>query len=228
MFRGGIVATLLAATTFLWSCNGGAGGDNNAEGIILYDLTYPGYSADNIFTSMFPSTMEFTFKGSNTRTEMKTSMAVFSTILLADQANKRLVHLVKIASKLSGLELDSAQVMAEYGHLSGGLRLGFTDSVKQIAGYNCKNAVITFDSDPSRVYSLYYTDDIHIPDPNWCTPYHAIKGVLLEARVNKFGIEMHMKAREVKFQEVDKTLFEVPATYERITVEEMADIFSSF
>lgn len=222
------MVAILTALALVWSCNGGMKGDDKTEGVILYDLTYPGYSADNIFTSMFPNTMEFTFKGSSTRTEMKTSMAVFSTILLADHAQKKLIHLVKIANKISGLELDSAQVMAEYGQLPGGLHVSFTDSVKEIAGYACKNAVITFDNDPNRIYSLYYTDQIHIPEPNWCTPYHAIKGVLLEARVNKFGIEMHMKAREVKFQAVDESLFHVPSDYQRISVQEMADIFSSF
>ncbi|MCB9204420.1 MAG: hypothetical protein H6603_05525 [Flavobacteriales bacterium] len=51
--------------------------------------------------------MTFKFKDNNTKNELKTSMAVFSTSLLANNKEKKVTHLVKVANKYSGLEMDS-------------------------------------------------------------------------------------------------------------------------
>ena len=213
-------------TISLLGCDSGT--SDGTEGYIVYDLTYPGFNQDNIFTSMFPNQSTFAFKGSHTRTELKTSMAVFSTILLADVSNKKVVHLVRIGKDYSGLEMDSTQVMAEYGRMPEEMRIEPTSEFKTIAGYKCQNARVTFAGDSTRSFNLYFTQDIKIPEPNWCTPYHKVKGVLMEARVNKFGIEMEMRAREVHLEPVDDSEFEYDVDYKAITVQEMAEIFQSF
>lgn len=198
------------------------------EGKIVYSLNYPQFQEDNIFTSMFPSEMTFRFKDNNTRNELKTSMAVFSTLLLANSQEKKVTHLVKIANKYSGLEMDSVEIMEEYGKKPDGMTITPTDSTKEIAGYLCKHALVTFKNDSAEPFSIFYTDQIGIKDPNWCTPYHEIKGVLMEARVNKFNIDMHMVAKEVVAEEYPAEDFINTQEYQAITVAEMADIFQSF
>lgn len=226
VFMLSIFSALALCATLMSGCNGGR--SDGSEGYIVYDLSYPAFAEDNIFTTMFPSESRFSFKDSHTRTELKTSMAVFSTILLADVSNKKVVHLVRIGRDYSGLEMDSAQVMAEYGKMPDEMSISLTDKKKVIAGYNCSNAIITFKGDSARSFDLYYTEEIKVPEPNWCTPYHKVKGVLMEARVNKFGIEMQMKAREVHLEKVEDSEFEYDPGYKPITVQEMAEIFQSF
>ncbi len=198
------------------------------EGVIIYELTYPQFKEDNIFTSMFPNEMAFKFKDNNTKSELKTSMAVFSTALLAEKNKKTLTHLVRIASKYSGLVMDSTQIVQEYGRMPDGMVITPTSKTKTIAGYVCKNALITFSNDSTKNFDVYYTDEIGIEDPNWCTPYHKIKGVLMEATVNKFNIDMHMVAKSVTAQKFEDSEFQISQKFQPITVEEMADIFQSF
>jgi len=199
-----------------------------SEGQITYGLEYPQFEEDNIFTSMFPREMTFKFKDNNTKNELKTSMAVFSTCLLANNSEKTVTHLVRIANKYSGLVMDSVEIMDEYGKKPDDMTIVPTDSTKVIAGYTCKHARVKFANDPTKDFDIFYTEEIGIKDPNWCTPFHEVKGVLMEATVNKFNIDMHMIARSVEAVDFPDEEFKVTEKYEPITVQEMAEIFQSF
>lgn len=226
------ISSLAVVILVLASCgNNGESEDSSniiSEGRITYSLTYPQFESDNIFTSMFPSEMTFKFKDNNTKNELKTSMAVFSTSLLANNKEKKVTHLVKIANKYSGLEMDSMEIMEEYGKKPDGMTIVPTDSTKVIAGYNCEHAFVKFPGDSSKNFSIFYTHEISIKDPNWCTPFHEVSGVLMEAKVTKFNIDMHMIATEVVAEEYPEEDFTVTTEYKPITVEEMTDIFQSF
>jgi len=219
-----------ALVTLFTGCGGGFSDDAGTidEGVIVYELSYPQFTEDNIFTSMFPREMTFKFKGTDTKSELKTSMAVFSTSLLAERDKRTVTHLVRIASKYSGLVMDSAQIVNEYGKAPDDMRIAFTDQTKTIAGFECKHARVTFAENPERDFDLYYTTEIAIHEPNWCTPFHEIKGVLMEARVNRFNIDMHMVAKSVTRQRFDENEFKVTQSYQPITFEDMEDIFQSF
>lgn len=230
IFKGESLTALALSALFLWGCGSGNSGSDRgiSEGKIIYTLSYPQFEEDNIFTSIFPSEMTFKFKDNNTKNELKTSMAVFSTSLIAKSKERKVVHLVKIANKYSGLEMDSAQIMDEYGKKPKGMIITPTDSTKQIAGYNCNHALVTFENEPDKSFDVFYTTEIGIEDPNWCTPFYEVKGVLMEATVNKFNIDMHMVAKEVIEEDYPDEEFEVTKEYQPITVEEMEDIFQSF
>ena len=104
----------LLGFNFLVGCNSSEdylGGKKISEGKIVYTLSYPQFADDNIFISMFPSEMNFKFKDNNTRNELKTKMAIFSTSLLVNNKEKKATHLVKIANKYSGLEMNSKEIM---------------------------------------------------------------------------------------------------------------------
>lgn len=198
------------------------------EGKIVYSLSYPQFQKDNIFTSMFPKEMSFKFKDNNTRNELKTSMAVFSTSLLANSKDRKVTHLVRIASKYSGLEMDSLEIMEEYGKKPDGMKITYTDSIKEIAGYQCNHAHVTFDKDTSKYFDVFYTNKIGLKNPNWCTPFYEIKGVLMEAQVTQFNMDMRMTATSVVAEEYPAEDFTITKEYQPITIEEMADIFQSF
>ncbi|TNF26091.1 MAG: hypothetical protein EP314_06170 [Bacteroidetes bacterium] len=230
LFKSSVIA-LAVVSVFLWSgCGQGpeSGKKRISEGRIVYKLTYPQFEEDNIFTSMFPREMTFKFKDDNTKNELKTSMAVFSTSLIAHSKEKKVIHLVRIANKYSGLEMDSVEIMEEYGKKPAGMKITPTDSTKEIAGFLCHHARVTFEGDSLKDFDIFYTEEIGIHEPNWCTPFHEVKGVLMEATVNKFNIDMHMIATAVVAEEYADEEFIVTQEYQPITVQEMADIFQSF
>jgi GLPGLI family protein len=198
------------------------------QGEIVYKLSYPQFGDDNLIASMFPSSMSFKFKDNMTRSDLKTRMAIFSTTFITNKDNRTLIHLVKIANKKSGLVLDSAEIMEHYTRKPEGMNVTFTDSTKLIASYTCKHALVTFEGKPEKTFDLYYTEEIIIKDPNWCSPFQEIPGVLMEARVKKFNIEMHITASQVVPRDYDSVEFSIDSDFEPISPEEMADIFQSF
>ena len=224
------VALATAAILFAFStgCDQKHQATSVDQGEIVYALSYPQFGDDNLIASMFPSTMSFKFKDSMTKSEMKTRMAVFSTTFVTDQSNKTLTHLVRVANKKSGLVLDSAEIMDQYANKPDDMVITFTDSTKVIAGYNCKHAWVEFKDRPDSGFDIYYTNEIKIDEPNWCSPFYEIKGVLMEAQVTKFNIDMKILATEVIPAEYDASEFVIDADFEPITSEEMADIFQSF
>ena len=232
LFISTLLASCSVALVLLSGCGQETDGESSVEiieeGKIVYSLSYPQFESDNIFTSMFPKEMSFKFKDNNTRNELKTSMAVFSTSLLANSKEKKVTHLVRIANKYSGLEMDSVEIMEEYGKKPDGMKITPTDSIKEIAGYKCKHAHITFENDTSKYFDVFYTNEIGLDNPNWCTPFYEIKGVLMEAQVTQFNMDMHMIATSVVAEEYPDEDFTITKEYQPITIEEMADIFQSF
>ena len=232
LFTSTLLASCSVALLLFSGCGQETNGESSVEiieeGKIVYSLSYPQFESDNIFTSMFPKEMSFKFKDNNTRNELKTSMAVFSTSLLANSKEKKVTHLVRIANKYSGLEMDSVEIMEEYGKKPDGMKITPTDSIKEIAGYKCKHAHITFENDTSKFFDVFYTNEIGLDNPNWCTPFYEIKGVLMEAQVTQFNMDMHMIATSVVAEEYPDEDFTITKEYQPITIEEMADIFQSF
>ena len=232
LFTSTLLASCSVALLLFSGCGQETNGESSVEiieeGKIVYSLSYPQFESDNIFTSMFPKEMSFKFKDNNTRNELKTSMAVFSTSLLANSKEKKVTHLVRIANKYSGLEMDSVEIMEEYGKKPDGMKITPTDSIKEIAGYKCKHAHITFENDTSKYFDVFYTNEIGLDNPNWCTPFYEIKGVLMEAQVTQFNMDMHMIATSVVAEEYPDEDFTITKEYQPITIEEMADIFQSF
>ena len=222
-------ALVLFAVSSIGSCSSIQEGSNKiSEGEITYELSYPQFGDDNLIASMFPSSMSFKFKDNMTRSDLKTRMAVFSTTFITDKDSRTLTHLVRIANKKSGLVLDSSQIMRDYAKQPDDMQITKTDSTKEIAGYTCKHALVTFEGKPEKSYDLYYTEDIAISDPNWCSPYQEIPGVLMEARVKKFNIEMMITASAVVESDFEAAEFVIADDFEPITQEEMEDIFQSF
>ena len=118
------------------------------------------------------------------------------------------------------LELDSNEIRDLYGELPV-MKVHFTDETREIAGYKCHKAIVTFKNNIKEEFSIFYTNDIGIKDSNWCTPFNEISGVLLEYHVRKYNYDMKLTAIKVSRAEVDDVDFSVPADYEQISQDEM-------
>ena len=52
-----------------------------------------------------------------------------------------------------------------------GMVLKKTSKTSVICGFNCKNAEVTFAADRSKVYEIWYTNEINVKNPNAATPF---------------------------------------------------------
>ena len=62
---------------------------------------------------------------------------------------------------------------------------------------------------------------------NALTPYAKLKGMLLDYRLEKFGIELHFKAKSYKNIKVPDQTFEIPASMKIVSPEEMESFFAN-
>ncbi|HEY1039733.1 MAG TPA: hypothetical protein VGF30_10030, partial [Bacteroidia bacterium] len=80
-------------------------------------------------------------------------------------------------------------------------------------------------SDPTDKFDVYYTEELNVKSPNYSTPYIELKGIVMQFRLKKFGMEMEFTAKSVKKEEVADSMFELPGFYKIITRTEMDEFF---
>lgn len=198
------------------------------EGIIDYEITYPHIAADDLFLiGMMPKEMKMKFKDNNTIGELKTGAGVFTTRFITNNNERNLFHYLKLVNKKYGLILTSDEILESYAKKPEGMELIPTDETKMIAGYTCKHMKVVF-PDSTKNFSLYYTEEIGIKDPNWCSPFHEIPGVLMEYNIKQFNIEMHLQAVAVTATDLEDSEFALPTEYEKISQAEMEQKFTDF
>lgn len=92
-----------------------------------------------------------------------------------------------------------------------------TNIIKKIAGFRCKKVIATKVSDPSVTFDVFYTTDIGSGNENALTPYKEIKGMLMDYRIMRLGLEMHFTATSAKGDDIKDTDFDIPSYYKILT-----------
>jgi hypothetical protein len=102
-----------------------------------------------------------------------------------------------------------------------GMILTKTSKTSVICGYNCKNAEVTFPADRAKVYDVWYTNEIKVKNPNACTPFSQIDGVLMSFFFFLGPTELHFDAENVFSKEVPDITFERREKFQRVSKEEI-------
>jgi hypothetical protein len=194
-----------------------------SEGVIEYDAKP--VDEKNPMFGLAPTSMTVKFKDDMFASEMST-MGVFTTVFIADYKKKTLTQMVKVFNDKTACIENEKGILDENEKYK--LNLEETNDVKVIAGYNCKKMIATRADDPSVKFDVYYTDELNVKNANFSNPYSSIKGMLMQFRLKKFGLEMSFTAKSVKKDEISTSTFELPAYYKIITKTEMDDFFKNF
>jgi GLPGLI family protein len=214
---------------FLHSCEEILRGIGTSEGYIEFDISYPKISSENNeFEGLMPSTMVYKFKDEKSSYTFVAGMGVFKATFISDSKKREIVHLIKLLNKKYGLKLNEKDAL-EMSQDIKNVKLNFTDETKEIAGYNCKKVDVEVLYEGSvEKFSVFYTDEIKVKNPNWSTPFHEIEGVLMEYQFYRFDFLMKFTAKKVVKADVEDSEFEFPNEYQKITIEEMNDLFLTF
>ena len=189
-------------------------GNGSSEGKIVYEITYPDTLKENPMAAMLPKEMTLYFQDNKTNAEFKIGMGMIVTRFMSDAIDKKFSTLFKGFGKKSAMVFDEAAVKKNFLDRVD-LKVVETGNTKEVAGIKCREVNVTDSTD--HTYQVYYTDDINLETPNWCTPYNKIDGMMLEYSVKVNNIVMNLKAKSVVFEKVDSTQFIVPDDYEIIT-----------
>ncbi|MBP8033762.1 MAG: hypothetical protein KAZ71_04140 [Bacteroidia bacterium] len=215
------VFSSLVSLWLLTSCGGSNRAENALnEGVIEYnaevvDQAHP-------MAGLAPGSATVKFKDNKLQVEMST-MGIFNTIFISNPGKKTLTQMVKfmdIKNACIQNEADLDQENKDYQ-----LKLEETKETKKIAGYNCKKVKATYVNNLAESFDVYYTTDLGLDSINHIGPYRSIKGMLMQYRLKKLGLEMCFTATSVKKEEVKEDVFEVPAFYKIVTRPEMEKLF---
>jgi hypothetical protein len=107
-----------------------------------------------------------------------------------------------------------------------GMEIKPTTKTSVLCGYNCKNAEVTFPNDRSKIYNIWYTDEIRIKEPNASTPFSEIDGVLMSFFFFIGKTEMHFEAETVYKKDIPDATFDRREKYKKVTREQINKIMS--
>jgi hypothetical protein len=192
------------------------------EGVIDYDVKPVDES--NPMAGLAPGKMTVKFKDNMLAAEMST-MGVFTTTFIFNPVKKNLTQLVKVFDVKQACIDDEKTIIEENKAYQ--LEFEESDEKKEIAGYKCKKMIATMADDPTNKFDVWYTEELNITNPNANTPYDKIKGMLMQYRLKKFGLELEFTAKGVEKEKISNDEFELPAYYKVISKKEMDEFFKS-
>lgn len=98
-----------------------------------------------------------------------------------------------------------------------GIEIHRTSKTAVKCGFVCKNAEVTFPSDRDKIYNVWYTEDIHVKNPNSSTPFEEIDGVLLSFFFFIGRSEFNFEAENVYRKEIPDKTFERKEKFLRVS-----------
>ncbi len=211
----------LVSLLALVSCSGSKKSENAlTEGVIEYNAEVVDQS--HPMAGLAPGSATVKFKDNRLQVEMST-MGIFNTIFISDPGKKTLTQMVKFMDIKNACIQTEADLVKENKDYE--LKLEEVKGTKKIAGYKCKKVKATYVNNPSESFDVYYTDELGLDSINNIGPYKQLKGMLMQYRLKKLGLEMCFTATSVKKEEIKDDIFEIPAFYKIVTRPEMEKLF---
>ncbi|UTW60842.1 hypothetical protein KFE98_12490 [bacterium SCSIO 12741] len=232
-FLGALVFGLLSAL-LIAGCGEGSpkvSGDEVDQGIIHYKVTYPYLDTNDIGLKLLPQQMTMTFNKDLYRVESEGGMGLFLGGFVSHGEKQTMDYFMKIIGQKM-VSRFTQKSMKQFHHEFPAYRLEFIDSTKTIAGLPCRGAKVIFFDNIISDYIIWYTDKIQIINPNWCSPFPKIEGVMLEYIIQRDGLVIHFEANEVIPSKIDPSVFTIPLDYKVVSnkklIYKMEEAFMGF
>lgn len=198
------------------SCNSGdqKKGEKN-EGVIEF--------VTKVLDDQHPLAMlapkEAVLKYKNDQLVVEMSSVGFYTNIYGNLTSKSVTQTVQFLNiKQACIDREADIVKENLGYK---LLIKETKQTKTIAGLKCYRLIVTMADDTTKHFDAFYTKELGMENCNVLTPYSSVKGVLLDYRVKRMGMEMRLLAKTVKQVAVPPESFVVPENLEIVTKAEM-------
>lgn len=225
------LAAAIVLMVSLHSCKNFVQDDRISEGIIVFDVTYPKLDDNSVLKDFLPTKMTMKFDDNKFHSELSAAFGLFKTNVISFGDDQTFAQTVKLIDKKYAVKYDEEKAAHSNSQLPP-IEITFTKKKKTIAGYTCKEAIVVVNTDEKETYTVFYTEEINIENPNWFTQFNEIPGVLMEYQIEKYNICTRFVAQTVESVKVDNNIFEIEDDYEMISEDrlnsEMMDIFDEF
>ncbi len=193
--------------------------ESKSEGVIVYDITFP-FEQPSVLLDLYPKEMHVHFKGNKMHSEIRSSYDILNSDFIIDHDERSLIQMLKNMSQRNYTtfgEKSLGQWLEQFGRF----RFEPTQETLTIAGYICEKTLAHFDDPAIAPIAIYHTKGIGLFNDNWWNQFKGIEGFLFGYEIEQFGKRMRFLAREVRFEAVEDTKFNVPTNYKSISPEEM-------
>ena len=192
------------------------------KGVVTFKITVSGSGVTEEMKSMMPKTMVMTVKGNKTRSEMV--MAMGKTVSISDGDAKTTITLMDMMGQKLAIKSTTDEINAEI-EKAPKTTVKVTGETKDILGYTCKKAIISFEGEDTEVI-VYYTDELGSMAMNFDNPqFKDIDGMMLEFEIPNEQFNMQFTATSIEKKNVDDSEFVIPEGYQIKTKEEMQGMF---
>jgi len=192
------------------------------KGVITYKITLSGSGVTDEMKNMMPKTMTMSIKGNKARSEMVMMMG--KTVSITDGDSKETITLMDMMGQKIAVKSTSKEIEEELAK-SPKTTVNVTGETKDILGYTCKKAIITFEGEDTEII-VYYTEELGSSTLNFDNPqFKDINGVMLEFEMPNEQFSMQFVATSVEKKDVSDSDFTIPEGYQVKTREEMQGMF---
>ena len=195
------------------------GGKNINQGEIHYSIEYFGDFGAGVKQYM-PKTLIVSFKDDKILFEIATPIGNSAIMNLSNPDEDIFDTYISFFTLKYAYSAEPGEVHPGFEAMKG-MEVNKTSKTAVICGYNCKNAEITFPFDRSKIYSVWYTNEIDVKNPNAATPFNAIDGVLMNFFFFIGTAEMHFNVENVYDKEVSDKTFERRTNFVRVSREKI-------
>lgn len=201
------------------------------EGRIHYSVTYPEMGDDNMMSSILPDEMTVTFKGDRYNSEFNTYGGVFKNKVSIDGQKQSYSQAMKVFKKKLACDYKQHEIeemLQDFPPFT----IIESDMRDTIAGIPCRVAHGVFYDLISENIDIYYTDQIDVHNPNWCSPFDQLDGFLMGYDIDMFDLRLRLIATEVMAEQIAESEFVIEDDYKRVSYEyirtEIEKLMSSF
>ena len=190
------------------------------EGKVNFEISMDGSKMPPEAMTMFEgSELTIYIKAGKSRSEVKMGPSNYTTI--SDSKTNVSYMLMEMMGKKYKIKSEPAKT-----DKASEATVKYLDDTKDIAGYKCKKAEVSFKDNASEKQTtiIWYTEEIsnQMGHDSRSAQFKDIKGMLLEYEMNaERGMKMKMTAKKVSKEPVPDSKFEIPADYKETTIEEM-------
>ncbi|MCF8233750.1 MAG: hypothetical protein K9G67_02955 [Bacteroidales bacterium] len=220
-----LIKFTLLTLAFAFVITGSSYADKPFEGIITYKISYPDSDFDAQTMAALPKVATMYVKGNFVKVKVNTGFGATQTIVNTEEMTGTV--LMDMMGQKFAMKQSKEDFEKELNNIE--TEVEFLDESKEIAGYDCKKAIVkgsNKETGETFTYSVFYTEEIKSPGSNLTKPiFKDIPGMLMEYEIKNQGFTMFFTTSDVNKKRISDDEFEIPEGYTLTTEEELRSNF---
>jgi hypothetical protein len=211
-----LVAIIFAVTFYSCSINGSK---NIDQGEIHYIIDYSG-TIGSMPKEILPRNLVVSFKDDKILFEMLSPIGNSGILNLANPKKDIYDTYFSLFTIKYYYPAERGEIYPGFESMMG-MEVHKTEKTAVICGFNCKHTEVTFPADRKKIFDVWYTNEINVKNPNACTPFSEIDGVLMNFFFLIGPYELHFNAETVYKKEILDQTFERREKFVRVSREDI-------